>query len=174
MGWRCCRCRCAGRNDRAVLTSIKDADLGGYHVVAPQELQGRSQVPRIRCDDRPDQLQRLRLRAALGALPECYPGRAVPHHLRLRAAISGCSPKTRREGSRSISPSCQSCWQGIRAVSTVGPVDRSVKPVLTPIVPTHTMIAERASWRPYGECYFLGADGIAGISPHPPTRMHCW
>ena len=80
----------------------------------------------------------------------------------------------RREGSRRISPSCRSCRQGIRAVSTVGPVDRSVKPVLTRIVPTHTMIAERASWRPYGECYFLGADGIAGTSPYLPTRMHGW
>ena len=60
---------------------------------------------RIHCDDRPDQLQRLRLRAALGALPEGYRGRAVPHHLRLRAAIQrqGCSPKTRRGGSRSNS-----------------------------------------------------------------------
>jgi hypothetical protein len=63
--------------------------LGGIHFVAPQELQGRSQVPRIHCDDRSDQLQRLRLRAALAALPEGYRGRAVPHHLRLRAAISG-------------------------------------------------------------------------------------
>ena len=59
--------------------------LGGI----PQELQGRSQVPGIRRDDRSDQLQRLRLRAALAALPEGYRGRAVPHHLRLRAAISG-------------------------------------------------------------------------------------
>ena len=36
------------------------------------------------------------------------------------------------------------------------------------------MIAERASWRPYGECYFLGADGIAGTNPYLPTRMHGW
>jgi hypothetical protein len=33
------------------------------------------------------------LRTALGALPEGYPGRAVPHHLRLRAAISGLLSK---------------------------------------------------------------------------------
>src|SRR5215472_8825666 len=80
----------------------------------------------------------------------------------------------RRGGSRRISPSCRSCWQGIRAVSIVGPVDRSVKPVLTRIVPTHSMIAERASRRPYGECYFFRANRITGISPHLSARMHCW
>src|SRR5215472_17320660 len=77
-------------------------------------------------------------------------------------------------GSLRISPSCPSYWQGIRAVSTIGPADRSVKPVLTRIVPTHAMIAERASRRPYRECYFVRANRIAGISPHLPTRMHCW
>jgi len=77
---------------------LGSSQLGGNHVVAPQELQGRSQVPRIHCDDRSDQLQRLRLRAALGALPEGYRGRAVPHHLRLRAAISSQVAAHERRG----------------------------------------------------------------------------
>ena len=71
------------------IQAVASSQLGGNHVVAPQELHGRSQAPRIHCDDRPDQMQRLRLRAALGALPEGYRGRAAPHHLRLRAALSG-------------------------------------------------------------------------------------
>jgi hypothetical protein len=36
------------------------------------------------------------------------------------------------------------------------------------------MIAERASRRSYGECYFVRANRIAGISPHLPTWMHGW
>jgi len=84
---------------------LSSSQLGGNHVVAPQELQGRSQIPRIHCDDRPDQLQRLRLRAALGALPEGYRGRAVPHHLRLRPGDQSAKLLTKdetREGLRRI------------------------------------------------------------------------
>ena len=55
---------------------------GGKHVLPPvQERQSRSQTSGIQGADRSDQLQRLRLRAALGALPECC--RAASHYLRL-------------------------------------------------------------------------------------------
>jgi hypothetical protein len=55
---------------------------GGKHVLPPvQERQSRSQTSGIQAADRSDQLQRLRLRTALGALPECC--RAASHYLRL-------------------------------------------------------------------------------------------
>src|SRR6516225_369894 len=55
---------------------------GGKHVLPPVQVrQSRSQTSGIQGADRSDQLQRLRLRAALGALPECC--RAASHYLRL-------------------------------------------------------------------------------------------
>src|SRR5262249_55592405 len=54
----------------------------------------------------------------------------------------------------------------------VGPADRRVMPVLSRIIPTHSVIGERATRRSDGERQLVGTNRMTGVRPHLSAWMH--
>jgi hypothetical protein len=56
----------------------------------------------------------------------------------------------------------------------VRPVDRCVVPVLTRVIPTHSVVCEGTALATHGKCKFIGCDWMAHSAPDLPARVHTW